>query len=120
MRTDSTRIAPEAQAWAAQYILETFGKEYIPEKPHKYKVKANAQEAHEAIRPTYMEYPPEKIKKYLQKDLYALYELIWKRFIASQMAAAQLEQTTFEIVDSSEKAIFRTTGTVIKFNGFLA
>ncbi|MBF0316996.1 MAG: type I DNA topoisomerase [Nitrospirae bacterium] len=120
MRTDSTRTAPEAQAWATQYILDTFGKEYLPEKPHKYKVKANAQEAHEAIRPTYMEYPPEKIKKYLHKDHYALYELIWKRFIASQMAAAQLDQTTFEIVDAHETAIFRTTGTVIKFNGFLA
>ncbi|MBF0336192.1 MAG: type I DNA topoisomerase [Nitrospirae bacterium] len=119
MRTDSTRIAPEAQAWAAQYILETFGKAYLPDKPNKYKVKANAQEAHEAIRPTYMEYPPEKIKKYLHKDHYALYELIWKRFIASQMTAAQLEQTTLEIADSAEKAIFRTTGTVIKFNGFL-
>ncbi|MBF0344078.1 MAG: type I DNA topoisomerase [Nitrospirae bacterium] len=120
MRTDSTRIAPEAQAWSSQYIIDTFGKEYIPNKPHKYKVKANAQEAHEAIRPTYMEYPPEKIKRYLHKDHYALYELIWNRFIASQMAAAELEQTTFEIVDSNNRAIFRTTGTVIKFKGFLA
>ncbi|MBF0456401.1 MAG: type I DNA topoisomerase [Nitrospirae bacterium] len=122
MRTDSTRIAPEAVQWSREYIEKTFGKEYLPQTPHHYKVKAQAQEAHEAIRPTYMEYPPEVVEQYLPHDQYALYELIWKRFIASQMAAALMELTTFDIFDDTDAkdAHFRATGTVIKFRGFLA
>ncbi|MBF0488934.1 MAG: type I DNA topoisomerase, partial [Nitrospirae bacterium] len=120
MRTDSTRIAPEAVKWSREYIETAFGKEYLPPKPHHYKVKAAAQEAHEAIRPTYAEYPPEAVKKYLAADQFALYELIWKRFIASQMATALMELTTFDIFDDTKEAQFRATGTVIKFKGFLA
>ncbi|MBF0556963.1 MAG: type I DNA topoisomerase [Nitrospirae bacterium] len=120
MRTDSTRIAPEAVKWSREYIETTFGKDYVPPKPHQYKVKATAQEAHEAIRPTYAEYPPEAVKKHLTPDHYALYELIWKRFIASQMSIALMELTTFDIFDDTKEAQFRATGTVIKFKGFLA
>ncbi len=120
MRTDSTRIAAEAVEWARQYISERFGKEFLPKTPHKFKVKSSAQEAHEAIRPTYSEYTPETIKTYLKPEQFALYELIWNRFIASQMAQALLEQTTFDIEDAKALAIFRASGTIIKFKGFLA
>ncbi|MBF0463567.1 MAG: type I DNA topoisomerase [Nitrospirae bacterium] len=120
MRTDSVRSAPEAVKWAREYIEKTFGKEYIPTKPHTFKTKRSAQDAHEAIRPTYVKYPPEAVKKYLKPEEYALYELIWKRFMASQMAQAELLQTSFDIFDSAEKALFRASGTIIKFKGFLA
>lgn len=119
MRTDSVRVAPEAQQWARNYIEKKFGKEYLPPEPPQYKSKKTAQEAHEAIRPTYEEKPPEKIKKYLTKDHYALYKLIWDRFIASQMAPAQLESTTYIIRDRDGLSEFRATGTVIKFPGFM-
>lgn len=125
MRTDSFRIAPEAQKWARELIAGRFGKDYVPEKPPFYKSKGNAQEAHEAIRPTYPDKTPEKVKHFLGKDQYNLYTLIWNRFIASQMTPAQLEQTTFIIglkdagieVKGSE---LRTTGTVISFPGFMS
>ncbi len=125
MRTDSFRVAPEAQKWARKLISEAFGKEYLPEKPPHYKSKGTAQEAHEAIRPTYFDKAPEKVKPFLTKDQYSLYRLIWKRFIASQMSPAQLEQTTFIIgvkdAGSEMKGTeLRTTGTVIKFPGFMA
>ncbi len=120
MRTDSTRVAPEAVNWARDYIVNKFGTEYIPSSPPKYKVRAKAQEAHEAIRPTYGENEPSAIRRYLSPEQYILYELIWKRFIASQMSPARLEQTQFEIVDSKEKAIFRATGTITKFKGFMS
>ncbi|MCX7793575.1 MAG: type I DNA topoisomerase [Thermodesulfovibrionales bacterium] len=119
MRTDSVRVSPEAQQWARKYIEENFGKDYLPPEPPHYKSKKGAQEAHEAIRPTYVEKTPEKVKKFLSKDHYALYKLIWDRFIASQMAPAQLESTTYIIRDIDDSAEFRTTGTVIKFPGFL-
>lgn len=123
MRTDSLRIAPEAQEWARKFISKKFGKEYVPEKPPVYKSKASAQEAHEAIRPTYADKKPEDIKPYLSKDQFALYSLIWKRFLSSQMAPAQLEQTTFIIEASDEKTAFaemRASGMVIRFDGFMA
>ncbi|MEO5360461.1 MAG: type I DNA topoisomerase [Nitrospirota bacterium] len=120
MRTDSTRIAPEAVQWAREYIERTFGREYVPPKPHQYKVKASAQEAHEAIRPTYVQYPPEAVEQYLARDQFALYELIWKRFISSQMSTALMELTTFDIFDDTKEAQFRATGTILKFRGFLA
>ncbi|MFH1014533.1 MAG: type I DNA topoisomerase, partial [Nitrospirota bacterium] len=94
MRTDSFRVAQEAQEWARKFIEKTFGKDYLPEKPPVYKSKASAQEAHEAIRPTYANRKPEDVKQYLTKEQYALYTLIWNRFISSQMSPAQLEQTT--------------------------
>jgi DNA topoisomerase I len=125
MRTDSFRIAAEAQDWARDFIMKKFGKDYLPEKPPVYKSKQSAQDAHEAIRPTYEEKTPESVKSFLSKDQFNLYTLIWNRFIASQMSAAQLEQTTFitgmklntREVQGSE---FRTSGTVIKFPGFTA
>jgi DNA topoisomerase-1 len=129
MRTDSFRVAPEAQEWAREIIGETYGKNYVPEKPPFYKSKATAQDAHEAIRPTYPDKRPEKIKKFLTKDQYALYTLIWNRFISSQIAPAQLEQTTFIITpfyppllrgELKGGAEFRAAGTVVRFDGFMA
>lgn len=127
MRTDSFRVAPEAQEWARELIEKNFGKDYLPEKPPHYKSKGSAQEAHEAIRPTYPDKSPEAVKKFLSKDQYNLYTLIWNRFIASQMVPAQLEQTTYIIgVRSQESGVasegteFRASGTVIRFQGFMA
>jgi DNA topoisomerase I len=120
MRTDSHRLAPEAQEWARALVANSYGKEYIPEKPPVYKSKASAQEAHEAIRPTYADRRPETVKPFLSKEQYALYALIWNRFIASQMSPAQLEQTTFIIEDNKRAYEFRASGTVIRFDGFMA
>lgn len=120
MRTDSYRVAPEAQKWARELIAKNFGRDYVPEKAPVYKSKDTAQEAHEAIRPTYADKNPEIVKPFLTKDQYALYSLIWKRFIASQMSPAQLDQTTFIINDDKENYEFRATGTVIRFDGFMA
>lgn len=134
MRTDSFRIAPEAQKWVRDLIEERFGKDYIPEKPPHYKSKKSAQEAHEAIRPTYPDKTPEKIKSFLSKDQYNLYSLIWNRFIASQMSSAQVEQTTYiigvrshpstssghELMVEDKGTEFRASGTVIRFPGFIA
>jgi DNA topoisomerase-1 len=128
MRTDSHRVAREAQEWARNFIEKTYGKDYIPEKPSVYKSKASAQEAHEAIRPTYPDRKPQAIKQYLSKEQYALYSLIWNRFISSQMSPAQLEQTTLIIVNRessfppSPLTLYelRASGTVIKFEGFMA
>jgi DNA topoisomerase-1 len=124
MRTDSLRVASEAQMSAQQYIEKAFGKKYVPDKPPVYRSKASAQEAHEAVRPTYLNQRPEDVKQYLTKDQHALYRLIWNRFVASQMAPAELEQTTFEISCQSEKCTgdtaFRASGSVIKFQGFMA
>ncbi|MEW5744276.1 MAG: type I DNA topoisomerase [Nitrospirota bacterium] len=125
MRTDSFRVAPEAQQWAQDLIRRKFGNDYVPEKPPQYKSKESAQEAHEAIRPTYDDKTPEKVKRFLSRDQHQLYTLIWNRFIASQMPPAQLEQTTFVIgVKEREKEIegteLRASGTVIKFPGFMA
>ncbi len=126
MRTDSLRVAPEAQGEARKFIEKTFGKDYLPEKPPVYKSKASAQEAHEAIRPTYISKRPEDVKQYLSKEQHALYTLIWNRFVSSQMAPAQLEQTTFIIGVRSqapsagdEDTEFRASGTVVRFDGFM-
>lgn len=129
MRTDSHRLAPEAQQWARELIEKTYGRDYVPEKPPVYKSKATAQEAHEAIRPTYQDKNPGNIKQFLSKDQYALYSLIWNRFVSSQMSPAQLDQTTFIIVNSEQPELssslpvlyeFRTSGTVVRFDGFMA
>ncbi len=120
MRTDSVRVAPEAQQWARRFIEERFGKDYLPPEPPLYKSKKTAQDAHEAIRPTYPEWTPEKVKKYLSKDQFNLYKLIWDRFIASQMAPAELEGTTYIIKDRDGISEFRASGTVVKFPGFMA
>jgi len=121
MRTDSVRVAGEAEGWARALIAREFGKEFVPEEPPKYKSKAGAQEAHEAVRPTLEQHPPETVKKYLSRDQFRLYSLVWNRFIASQMKPAELEQTTLDISCENGKAgLFRATGSVIKFQGFMA
>lgn len=127
MRTDSHRVAPEAQEWARKLIERVYGRDYIPENPPFYKSKASAQEAHEAIRPTYSDKRPEAIKQFLSKEQYALYALIWNRFISSQMTPAQLEQTIFNIVSRDTSHVsrltpyeFRASGTVVRFDGFMA
>ncbi len=124
MRTDSLRVAAEAQQAAREYIGTTYGKAFVPEKPPVFKSKASAQDAHEAVRPTYMSNSPDAIKQYLHKDQLALYRLIWNRFVASQMAPAELEQTTFEIsCDTAQcrgETVFRASGSVVKFPGFMA
>ena len=122
MRTDSVNVAQEAQQWARTLIAAKFGSEHLPEKPPKYKSKAGAQEAHEAIRPTYMERSPEAVKPYLSRDQQKLYNLIWNRFLASQMAPAQFEQTVFTIgaAGGDTGAVFKASGAVMKFDGFLA
>ncbi len=118
IRTDSTRIAPEAQQAARQAIQELFGKEYLPAKPPVYKSRAGAQAAHEAVRPTSMDRRPEDVKSFLTRDQYRLYRLIWERFIASQMAPAILDTLTVQI--QAGDYVFRATGSSIKFPGFMA
>ncbi|WP_332061070.1 type I DNA topoisomerase [Bartonella sp. CB74] len=123
MRTDGVQIAPEAIDSARKVIHETFGNSYIPEKPRFYSSKAkNAQEAHEAIRPTDFQRTPNQVSSFLDNDQAKLYELIWKRAIASQMRSAEIERTTVEIEALKEKnhANLRATGSVIRFDGFLS
>ncbi len=120
MRTDSVRVAKEAQDAARTFIEEKYGKEYLPKTPPSYKKKGQSQDAHEAVRPTYMNRPPESIKSFLSREQYALYRLIWQRFIASQMAPAEIEQTSFIITPENGEAEFRVSGDVIKFKGFMA
>lgn len=119
MRTDSVRMAPEAVQEARAYILNRFGKEYVTEEPRFFSSKKTAQDAHEAIRPTNLAHPPEKIKKFLSKDLYHLYDLIWKRFIATQMTPAVYDTVSCDI-DTDKEMLFRATGSTMKFAGFLA
>jgi DNA topoisomerase-1 len=117
MRTDSVRVSPLALAGAKKFIQENFPPEYLPPKARIYKNKRKAQDAHEAIRPTYFDLPPDKVKPYLKPEEYNVYQLIWKRFIASQMSAAQIEETEFEI--EAGKYQFQAKGEVVKFDGFL-
>ncbi len=126
MRTDSVQVAAEAQAEAREVIGKRFGAEYLPDQPPIYKTKAKgAQEAHEAIRPTSSARLPEALSERLERDLWRLYELIWKRFIASQMAPAIFDSTTVDIaaeptIAGAPRYLFRATGSVLKFPGFLA
>jgi DNA topoisomerase-1 len=138
MRTDSTAIAPVAQAEAREVIQQKFGANFLPPSPPVYKTRAKgAQEAHEAIRPTAAHRDPESLKPFLDRDQYRLYDLIWKRFIASQMAPAILDVTSVDVTATVEREakseersslhaprstlyLFRATGSVIKFPGFLA
>ncbi|MBI1804459.1 MAG: type I DNA topoisomerase [Ignavibacteriae bacterium] len=117
MRTDSTRLSDDAVAAVREYIYNNYGKEYVPAKPHVYKKKKTSQDAHEAIRPTSVKYTPAFVKKYLDKDLFRLYELIWNRFVACQMEAALLETTTV-IVEGGQYQ-FKATASQYKFRGFL-
>ena len=118
MRTDSTRIAQEAVSEARQMILEEFGQAYVPAKPHAFKNKKKAQDAHEAVRPTSVSRKPKELASFLSKDQLALYELIWKRFVASQMKSAILDQTSVAI--SAGPYTFQASGSVIRFPGFMA
>jgi DNA topoisomerase I len=116
IRTDSTRVASIAQDEARQFILGKYGKEYMPEKPPQYTSK-RGQDAHEAIRPTHIEYVPDDIKEHLTRDQYRLYKLIWERFVASQMAPAIMDTLTVDI--KAGEYGFRATGSQIKFAGFM-
>jgi DNA topoisomerase-1 len=119
MRTDSVRTEPEAIASARKYIEKTYGKEYLPAEPKYYSTKKSAQDAHEAIRPTNLMNPPEKIKSYLTVDQFKLYQLIWRRFLASQMNPAVYDTISCDI-ETNKNIILRATGSTIKFSGFLA
>lgn len=123
MRTDGVQMAPEAITAARDAIASEFGAKYLPENPRYYSVKAkNAQEAHEAIRPTDFKRTPASVRQYLDADQARLYELIWKRAIASQMQPAEIERTTVEIeaVNGARTAELRAVGSVIRFDGFIA
>ena len=123
MRTDGVDLAPEAVASARDVIAKDFGKEYVPGAPRKYTVKAkNAQEAHEAVRPTDMTLRPRAIARHLEPEQAKLYELIWNRTLACQMESAELERTTVDILAEAgaRKLEFRATGQVVRFAGFLA
>ncbi|MBP8242024.1 MAG: type I DNA topoisomerase, partial [Thermoflexales bacterium] len=130
MRTDSVNVAETAQADARAFISERFGSEFLPDAPPKYTSRAkNAQEAHEAIRPTSVQRTPESMKAHLDPDQFRLYDLIWKRFVASQMANAIFDATTIDIdarvrgaapaANGAPEYHFRATGSIIKFSGFL-
>ncbi len=123
MRTDGVQIAPEAIAQCREVIGSDFGKKYLPSSPRAYKTKAkNAQEAHEAVRPTDYARSPDDIKRYLKDDEYKLYKLIWQRAVASQMASAEVDRTTVDIDTKGKdgtRYTFRATGQVITFDGFL-
>ena len=118
MRTDSTRIGAEAIVQAREYIHKQFGKEYIGFGGAA-KAGKNAQDAHEAIRPTSILKKPEQLKQYLSTDQYKLYELIWKRFLAAMMAPAKIEQTRVDVEDSLQKFLFRANGSRVVFPGFM-
>jgi DNA topoisomerase I len=118
MRTDSTRISDDALGAVRSHIETTFGKEYLPETPNTYKNKKSAQEAHEAIRPTSLEYPPERVKAFLTIEQFKLYQLIWRWFVSSQMMPAVYDQTTVDI--EASQYLLRATGSNMKFPGFLA
>ncbi len=123
MRTDGVQFAPEAISDCRSVVDNLFGGEYLPDSPRIYKTKAkNAQEAHEAIRPTELSRRPQDVQHVLDKDMYRLYELIWKRSIASQMTSAVFERTTADIVTDGPdgtRYTLRATGSVLRFDGFL-
>ena len=117
MRTDSVRISEEAQGKAREFITNSYGEEYTPSAPRNYKSKKNIQDAHEAIRPSYVEITPEVAKSNLTPEQYKLYTLIWQRFVASQMAACELNTNSIDITNGDYK--FRATGSTMKFDGFM-
>jgi len=121
MRTDSTRVSPDAIAEVRNYIGTEYGANYLPEQPNTYKEKKEAQAAHEAIRPTSVMRHPDQIKQYLKEDEHKVYKLIWQRFVGSQIMPAVFDQTTVDIDAKSGSDIFwfRVTGSVLKFDGFL-
>ncbi|MDR3313603.1 MAG: type I DNA topoisomerase [Oscillospiraceae bacterium] len=127
MRTDSLRISEEARAQANEYIAETYGKQYVPAQPRIYKSRASAQDGHEAVRPTMPALPPEKLKASLGPDQFKLYDLIWKRFLASQMASCLQDtvKATILAANAEEKRqgrhlVFSASGYAVRFDGFTA
>ncbi|PIE63145.1 MAG: DNA topoisomerase I [Desulfobacter postgatei] len=118
MRTDSTRIAPEAAQEASGLIRQMFGDEYALNAPRFFKNKNKAQDAHEAIRPTSVYNTPEKLESFLSPDQFKLYDLIWKRFVASQMAQALIDQKTI-LIEATEKYLFSVSGSTTRFDGFM-
>ncbi|MGR3973905.1 MAG: type I DNA topoisomerase [Candidatus Rhabdochlamydia sp.] len=119
MRTDSVRVVPEMIAQVRSYIAKTYGKEYLPHEGRQFSTKKSAQDAHEGIRPTTLDYPPEAIESYLSSDQFKLYQLIWRRFVASQMNPAVYDTVSCDI-HASEDILLRATGSQLKFPGFLA
>ena len=119
MRTDSTRISEEVIPLVRDFIKDSFGKNYLPDAPNSYekKSKINVQDAHEAIRPTSLKYTPEFVKKFVDNRTFKLYELIWRRFVASQMNPAQFETTVIDI--SADEFLFKAFGNAVKFKGFM-
>ncbi len=123
MRTDSTRLSDQSLTDAREFIGSKYGKEYLPEAPVQYKNKKNAQDAHEAVRPTSTQFTPDMVKGYLDADQWKLYNLIWKRYLASQMNPAVYDQTTIEfnvVAPNGKKYLYRSSGSVLRFDGFLA
>ncbi|MDR0354681.1 MAG: type I DNA topoisomerase [Deltaproteobacteria bacterium] len=118
MRTDSVRINEQAAKETQAHIKKTLGSAYVPDKPNYYKNKKGAQDAHEAIRPTSVERTPDSLRGQLDGNQWQLYDLVWRRFVASQMSPATIKQTTAEL--SANDYCFRTSGSVVTFKGFLA
>ena len=118
MRTDSTRISNEALQQVRELIRAQYGSEYLPDEPIIFKSKKGSQDAHEAIRPTSLDFPPERVRPLLEPDMFKLYELIWNRFVACQMKPAVYDQTTVDI--SAGRGLFRASGSSLKFAGYLA
>ena len=118
IRTDSTRISTEAQQDTKKYIAEKYGEKYLPEEFRTYKNKSASQDAHEAIRPTYVDMDPDSVRGSLSNDQYKLYKLIWSRFVASQMASALYDTVSADIL--AGKLLFKANGSKIKFQGFIA
>jgi len=120
MRTDSTRMSPDAIAEVRAWVGKKFGDKYLPATENVYKSKKEAQDAHEAIRPTSISFVPDEVRKYLSDEQYRLYKLIWERAVTSQMTPAIFDQTTVDIEAKADISYdFRTTGSVLKFDGFL-
>ena len=121
MRTDGTNISEEAVSNFRNFIKNTYGNEYLPKDPLNYSGKKakNAQEAHEAIRPTDIDKSPDKVKKYLSPEQHKLYDLIWSRALSSQMTPAEFDRNTIIISSIDNKINFRASGSVVKFDGFL-
>jgi len=117
MRTDSVRISTEAQDWARDFIAKTYSPRHVPSHPRVYANKSQAQDAHEAVRPTSPELAPAVVQPFLKKEEFSLYQLIWNRFLASQMSSAVLEETALEI-SAGERFLFTAKGGVVKFKGW--
>jgi len=117
MRTDSVKVSNDALDQVREHIHSSYGGSYLPDKPNFFKSKKDAQEAHEAIRPTDVSRTPESVRRYLEDDMFKLYQMIWQRFVASQMVPAVFDQTTIDV--SADDYTFRASGSVIKFAGYL-